>query len=164
MSRVLLRSDGAEILVDEEDYELLRQYHWRRCGTKGQYAATTINDHTVYMHRLLTQEVDGFEVDHVDGNKLNNQRANLRLVTGSQNMQNRHGESKSTTGYWGVYVKKGHDKKRFYARIMVNYQHFHLGYFETAEEAAVAASDGRAQYMTHAERRGFGRSRNESQP
>jgi len=73
-------------------------------------------------------------VDHIDGDKLNNQRDNLRVATDSQNVCNKRMQRNNTTGYRGVQ-KSG---KKWSAGIDVNGIHTHLGVFATPEEAAQA--------------------------
>jgi hypothetical protein len=74
-------------VVDDDDIELVAHHRWaihHRRNTK--YASTQINGHIVYLHRLLMNPPDGLQVDHIDGDGLNNQRSNLRLATNAQNV------------------------------------------------------------------------------
>lgn len=79
-------------------------------------------------------------VDHIDGNGLNNTRANLRPATAGQNAANRQTRIDSASGFKGVYANKGRGKP-WRAQICVNYQKRHLGLFDTAEEAGHAYDD-----------------------
>jgi hypothetical protein len=80
--------------VDHEDAERLLPYKWYHfAGSVGrEYAATSIggrrNRVTIYMHRFILDAPKGMQVDHRDGDGLNNTRANLRLCTGAQNVAN----------------------------------------------------------------------------
>jgi hypothetical protein len=97
----------------------------------------------VYMHR----QVLGFpcgDVDHKDRNGLNNQRHNLRLATKSQNAQNRT-RTPGASGYRGVYLVGS----RFIARVRLDGVLHNLGRYDTAEEAAAAASAFRAEHMPY---------------
>jgi hypothetical protein len=90
-------------LVDAEDFEVLRHFKWKtyRCPTgKTTYAVTTLpvvlGSKTVRMHRVILiwlAKARGIparlEVDHVNGNGLDNRRSNLRFCTSSQNKFNR---------------------------------------------------------------------------
>lgn len=72
------------------------------------------------------------EIDHIDGNRFNNEWSNLREATRQQNSQNRHGPQKnSSTKVLGVF-KSG---KKFKAQIVHNKQSFYLGTYKTKEEA-----------------------------
>ncbi len=79
---------------------------------------------------------DGVEVDHIDGNPLNNRRSNLRLATRTQNQRNTGPRKDSSTKSKGVFftprVKNG---KRWHAEIRVNRKAIHLGVYHTKEEA-----------------------------
>jgi hypothetical protein len=73
-------------------------------------------------------------VDHKDGNGLNNQRSNLRICTNGQNKQNGTVYKNSKTGFRGVTYRK--DLNKFRSKISFNGKEIHLGYFDTALEAA----------------------------
>jgi len=74
------------------------------------------------------------EVDHINGDKLDNRWVNLREVTSSVNKQNaRKARVNNKTGLLGVCYKPKRNK--YHAQIVVNRRHYHLGYYDTAEEA-----------------------------
>lgn len=133
--RELVASDGTVFLVDEADYLFLQQYTWSTYGPTRKYAQTRIAGRLTKLHRLLCSEALD-DVDHIDGNPLNNSRQNLRAATRSQNMHNaksRGGSSK----YKGVSFRKG----RWDAYITVNYHRHYLGRFSTEYEAAKAHAE-----------------------
>ena len=83
---------GFETLVDDDDYEFLNQFEWY-CSDNGSgynyvHRAHPLTNSSIKMHRMLTAAMSGEEVDHKDGNGLNNQRSNLRLCTRSRNVVN----------------------------------------------------------------------------
>ncbi len=94
-------------------------------------------DHTRYkVHRVVwfffTQKWPTKQIDHIDGNKLNNRIDNLRDVSQSINMYNKKVPHKNnTTGYLGV-SKTG---KKYVARLRVGDKLIHLGSYATPEEA-----------------------------
>ena len=96
------------------------------------------------MHRFLLGAQSGQTIDHIDGNRLNNTRANLRRVTPKQNQQNRKVTTQSASGYKGVTAAQG----RWLARIYVDGRQIHLGYHDSAIDAATI--------YDHAARRFFG--------
>ena len=88
----------------------------------------------VYLHRWLLDAQPGQLVDHIDGNKLNNRRSNLRLVTRSQNQANRRHNRTSRSRYKGVTWHKR--RKRWMARIQVRGRRITIGYYADALQAA----------------------------
>lgn len=129
---------GETILVDDEDFEWLNQWRWW-VDNRG-YARRTYKDPEtkkvvlVQMHRLIlginATEVQG---DHINGNKLDNRRANLRPCHISENVRNRKMHKGKRFGLKGVYKGK---RGRFYSSIFHNGVKRHLGSFDTAEDAA----------------------------
>lgn len=130
----LFKNKGA-VLVDDEDYSKLSEYKWYLHG-RG-YATTFYKNKNVLMHRMLLEPKYGDQVDHIDGNRLNNQRDNLRICTASENVCNTGIKSNNTSGYVGV-SKNGN---RWQANIYKDGKRYYIGSFATAEEASVAYQD-----------------------
>lgn len=82
-------------------------------------------------------------VDHIDGDKKNNKRDNLRLVTQQQNAYNAKPHKDSVTKVKGVYWDK--ERELYVAQIWLNGKHIHLGRYETLEEASVVAKNSRIE-------------------
>lgn len=124
-------SNGKVAVVDDADIALVNRFRWHSSGNG--YARSSGNPQTT-MHRLIMQPPPGFEVDHIDGNGLNNQRANLRVVDRRLNCLNRH-VSRGFSRYKGVTFDtyKGKWKAEIKAKTKT-----HLGYFETEKEASAA--------------------------
>jgi hypothetical protein len=125
------KGNGRFLLVDDDDYELMSQFRWwAKVDRNGQiYAATSFQAHNVLVPYALT--------DHVNGNKLDNTRANLREATSRQNSWNRGLRSDSQTGYKGVHKVQG-PRQQFRARIVVEGKRIHTGFYASAIEAARA--------------------------
>jgi len=130
---------GLMAVIDNVDYDLISQYKWHSIFTKRGvvYAGTNVQRdgggyRSVRMHRMITAASPGVEVDHWDGNGLNNTRKNLRCCSHSQNLQNRraHGVSQ----YLGVAFDKDIIRKPWAATIGKR----RLGRFATEIEAAMA--------------------------
>lgn len=82
--------DGEEIIIDAADYHLVAPYRWSvstKRGSHTKYVFTRSGGYPVYLHRMLMEAIPGVEVDHIDGNGMNNSRANLRLVTHAENIK-----------------------------------------------------------------------------
>lgn len=135
-------TQGKFVVVDADDYGWLSQWKWRAMFTEGKWYAIRDEKDTedkrefILMHRLIMETPKRLKTDHVDGDGLNNCRHNLRNCSNSQNMHNRGRPKNNTTGYKGVNFYKR--TKRYRATIQVEGTGKHLGYFNTAKEAAMA--------------------------
>lgn len=125
-----------EALVDEADLHLIEGVKWKFVTRRGlTYAIADIGGEWVLMHRLLTGAPRGKVVDHINGNGLDNRRANLRVCEHRENIRNqkvRSGPAK-TTKFKGVSLTKS---GRYSASIEQNDVRLHLGTFPTPEKAA----------------------------
>lgn len=145
-------STGDICLVDDSDIPWVTRHRWGRMGGQGRYVARTVRADgkktTVYLHRLLAG-APGLEVDHINGNPLDNRRANLRPATRSQNEQNKRGvQATSVSGIRGVEYVRRDGTYRAYAYVAG--RKVSLGTYRSAAEADVAARAGRRRLMTHA--------------
>lgn len=136
MKFILLTQEKIAI-VDKQDYTRLNTYIWHAVCFQGRwYAALSIpgKQRKHYMHRVLVPTPPGWDVDHINGNTLDNRRRNLRASTKSQNQRNRHAVSGSVK-YKGV---RRHQDGRFYSVIKVNGLEKWLGSFDHPVKAAHA--------------------------
>ena len=92
--------------------------------------------HRLIWYIMTSTDPFDLQIDHIDGNKLNNQFSNLRLATQTQNSQNKGPSKRSKSGLKGAYWKKRNQK--WYSSIQVSNRHIFLGYFLTAELAHMA--------------------------
>ena len=135
-------TNGKFTVVDECDAWVMEwKWYASKDPRRGAFYArrnvrTNGKKSTISLHRVITGAKPGQCVDHVDGNGLNNQRANLRLATTSQNAINRGPQRDNTSGFKGVYWYK-HDGK-WRAQIRVNGKGYVLGCFSDPAEAARA--------------------------
>lgn len=133
MSKIIPLTQGAHAIVDDDMYDYLMQWKWcLNVGMGGKRYAQRRPGIT--MHRVIMQAPGGVEVDHVDGDGLNNQRCNMRLVTRQQNTWNqkpRHGSI-----YKGISFDKNARKWRAFIRI--EKKNKHLGCFTSDLDAARA--------------------------
>lgn len=132
-------------LVDEEDYEKINNLgKWTNNQGYAKRAMVFIRcgekiTKTVSMHRLIMDAKTGEQVDHINGNRLDNRKSNLRIVNHTQNQWNRGALKNSSSKYKGVKYRtncrNGH--KPWRASITHNKKQHMLGCFFTQEEAAL---------------------------
>lgn len=135
---------GTRFVVDSEDLPLLadKKFHQACVRTKNfvyYYVKVVLPEgKTEFLHRYLTQAPTGMDVDHIDGNGLNNRKSNLRVLSHGDNLRNQRQRKGNKSGYKGVnpYHLKGGTKYS----AQVNYKNvsYKLGIFDTPEEAARA--------------------------
>ncbi|HDV6327492.1 TPA: HNH endonuclease [Burkholderia cenocepacia] len=136
----IVTRNGDVILVDADDFAELSQYVWY-VGNRG-YAYRIRRDgrrrtHVVMHRQILGLDHDDCRVtDHVNGNKIDNRRENLRICDQRENMRNQKLPRHNTTGYKGVHRVR--TTGRFAAQIRINDRCICIGTFDTAEEAAHA--------------------------
>ena len=132
---------GLEAVIDAADAEFIGRWRWfasvHKTGHAYAYRTETIDGRprSVSMHALIAGNKDMRSVDHIDGDGLNNRRANLRPATHQENMWNRKMDRRNTSGRKGVYKSK---TGRFRATISHNDRTIHLGTFDTLAEASAA--------------------------
>ncbi len=99
------------------------------------------------MHRIVLGlgRSDPRRVDHVNRNKLDNRRCNLRFATHAENMQNRPSHAGSSSRFRGVCWEKAVSRWRAYGQL--NEVFHHLGYFDDEGQAARAAAKWRANNL-----------------
>jgi hypothetical protein len=134
-------TQGKVALVDDEDFENLSKYNWCARECRNRYYAVrnsprdvvTHKQHNISMHRSLINTPEGMETDHINGNSLDNQKENLRVVTTRENQQNLHVEKISK--YPGVswYPKT----QKWGSHIKINKKKRHLGYYSDEEMAGL---------------------------
>jgi len=88
-----------------------------------------------YAHRLVMGEPKGMQIDHINGNGLDNRKCNLRICTRAENRRNTKLLRTNKSGYIGVHFNKR--QKRWIAQIQLNRKTKHLGSFTSAREAAI---------------------------
>lgn len=130
---------GRFALVDDADVEVLSRHLWHTV-CHGRYAArTTLRDEAIpkrglLVHRVIIGAGPGDRVDHINGDTLDNRRANLRLCTASENSRNMHSR-RGRSEYKGVYFNKC--AGRWQAQIWLD-RTVYLGLFDVEQDAARA--------------------------
>ena len=137
MSKYIELSQDKRTLVDVEDYEYLNQFKWYYNNGYAVRSTRMKNGKRgmELMHRTIVNAPKGMEVDHINGDKLENKRSNLRLCTHTENLRNQH-KTCGTSKYKGVCWHKAMSKWR--VQIRGNNKKIHLGFFDNEEDAAHA--------------------------
>ena len=129
---------GKAAIVDARDFRFLNQWKWKAQKGKNTYYASRCPNPgtTVLMHRVLLHPPAHLEVDHKNGNGLDNRRCNIRVGTSSQNRCNRSFQSGNASLLKGVSWNTLLSK--WQARIAFRGQQFRLGLFTNKLRAAEA--------------------------
>ena len=143
MTKEIKLTQGKATLVDDADFEWLNQWNWTTSNVEDKHYAIR-NDYKskgrnnlVRMHRVIMGDrCKGLDVDHIDGDGLNNQRSNLRACTRAENLRNRRKPKMNKEKYMGIQTYKGKRKTTYRAIIGHNGKVYHLGMFPTPEDAA----------------------------
>lgn len=145
-------------LVDDRDYPRLSKHNWQISGVApyiyaARYPRRGGKSVCVLMHREILDAPKGMHVDHINGDRLDNRRENLRLCTHAQNGRNRKPTPGGSSKYKGV--KWDRRAKKWRATIKINRKEYHLGYFTSETEAALAYDRGALKHHKEFARTNF---------
>lgn len=121
-------NSGLSVQVDPEDYDRVVEHSWyfHNMG----YAMATIEGKQTYMHRFIMNTPKGLHTDHINHDKLDNRRSNLRIVTRAENMQNMNKKHRGC-------IKKlpGNNKFYYYGELRKNNKRYMTTTCENEEQA-----------------------------
>ena len=148
VAHIILRDGGchelARAIVDTDDLPILREYVWSYNVGSG-YAYSHSHGPTVMMHKLIAKTPEGMLTDHINSNRLDNRKANLRHATMSQNCCHQLPQKKEGkhSKYKGVCLLDTFYtlKRPWIAYVQINRKRKYLGYFDTQEAAALAYNE-----------------------
>lgn len=125
------------VYINKEDRELVERYGWYVANDG--YVCTNIRTQSgrtrVTLHRLLINPGE-LHIDHINRNKLDNRRCNLRVCTPSQNKRNSNKRSDNTTGYRGVSLERG----KYRVQVICNGVNHRKGSYTSVHAAAIVAN------------------------
>lgn len=135
MKEIILINNKGIAFVDDEDYEKVKNIKWYYDRGYAIKSIRNSNCKIKYLHRFILNAIDSnIHVDHINGNKLDDQKTNLRLVNNQQNHFNSKLAKNNKCGYKGVRFIG----KKYRTSIMYNYKNIHIGMFDDIIEAAKA--------------------------
>lgn len=149
MTKEIQLANGKVCLVDDGDYKMLSMYGWyAKENSNTTYVYTQLHKNktrrTVHIHQMLLLPPDGYVVDHINGNGLDNRRSNLRLCTQSQNRMNSKKSNRNNAGIKGVGWSK--DNNKWYAYITFEKVMRNLGHYINKDEAINARKQAEEKY------------------
>lgn len=140
--KLLPLSRGLFSIVDDDDFEFLSQWKWfafKASGSKRLFYAIRTdysNKKILYAHKLLLGAKPGMVIDHINGNSLDNRRANLRHCSIKENVRNQAPRVGFTSKYKGVAWRA--DRSKWTAYICPDRKKLNLGVFRSEHNAAYA--------------------------
>lgn len=140
-----------KVKIDKEDLELVKSYNRYVSINSGGYALMWLNDRELFLHRLILGLPQAYNPDdmligeHINGDRLDCRRANLRICKKSENPINCKKYKNNSSGHKGVYWHK--KNKKWTASIFYNNQRLYLGSFDNYEDAVKVREDAELKYF-----------------
>ena len=147
-----LKHGDHNLYIDGEDFDKIKDYKWRLSSRQygGHYAVTTIlknnQQRLMSIHRLIMNCPDGMVVDHINHNKLDNRKENLRICTHRNNTRNRTKYTPTISKYKGISYD-GRRISNLIVRIVVDSKCIYVGSFIDEIEAAKAYNVAAKKYF-----------------
>lgn len=136
--------------VDDEDFDLVNKYKWHLSSNGYAKYAKKLDEPVgkktrkiISMHRLILGQDDPMWIDHINHDKTDNRRSNLRRCSAAQNIRN-SSTKRFSSAFKGAYKMEGSD--RYFSRISFYGKKIYLGTFGTMTEAA-QAYDAAAEHL-----------------
>ena len=140
MAEIILHN-GTICIVDQEDYDRLNT---NKYYDEGRYVCRFDKGKKIYLHREILRFPD-CDIDHINGNKRDNRKQNLRTATRSENLRNKGLIKANRTGVRGCYWDK--QLKKYRVRITVGYKDKHIGLYSSITDAKRARLKAEVDYF-----------------
>lgn len=134
--KTIILSQGKKAIVDNKDFNYLNQWKWYYGGRGYAIRHSEMikgKRDKIYMHRVIMNNPKDKEIDHIDGNRINNQKSNLRICKRMENLHNQKVPKNNKSGYKGVCYLKNY--KKWISYICVNNKNIYLGRFNNKIDA-----------------------------
>lgn len=145
---ILYKRDGVtlngETIIDTEDIPKISAHKWHKMS--GGYAMSRINGKLIFLHHLIVGREKGLIVDHINRNRLDNRKENLRIATYSENIINGGLRCDNTSGVKGVSWAK--HRKTWHVRLVKDKKCMYNGWFIDKEEAIAKRKELEKQFQT----------------
>jgi hypothetical protein len=122
---------GKRTIIDDDDFDRVSKKKW---NFDGRYAMGWHNGKHIRLHKFIMGEKDNLQIDHINEDKLDNRKCNLRFCTRSENIHNKRSSRKNTSGFRGVCWDK--ERNKWMAYININGKRKTIGRFLDKNEAA----------------------------
>lgn len=136
MTKTIELTKGKTAIIDDEDYDEIKQWKWSYSeeGYARRGFRLNGNNKHIALHRQIMKPPQGMDIDHINGDPLDNRRCNLRVCTRGQNLSNRP----KHRGVSSIYKGVRRARKKWLASIKHDNVTTRIGLFETEIEAAIA--------------------------
>lgn len=147
----LMLSKGKYALIDDEDYAFLNNFNWKYHTASGYAYRNKSKGRDgqrggiIFMHRTINNTPKGMEVDHINRDKLDNRKENMRNCFRVHNSRNRSGDKNTSSRHKGVHFKKQYGT--FEATITVDGKRIYLGRFGNEDDAAKKYNKAAMEYF-----------------
>ena len=152
ISIIVIDKKGNRLTFCPEGFDLYLANKWHSSdfGKSHKYLKKSKDSKTIFFHRELTKAGDGLQVDHINGNGLDNRLTNLRVVVPSENYKNRRNNGIGRSKYLGVYpYPRTHSSfGKYRASIRCNGKAIYLGTFISEIEAAKARDTAAKKFFS----------------
>ena len=139
MKELILSNSCLTALVDDSDFNLVKEFKWDLLANGYIRGYIPYEQKLILLHRFLLNIEKGQEIDHINRNKLDNRRENLRICSHLQNCQNRNGVDNI-----GVRLRPS---GMYQSYCYYNRKYYHVGTFSTKHEAFLKAMEYKNKYL-----------------
>ncbi len=136
--------EKARAIIDLDDVERCKEYKWTL--RNDDYVASKKNYNHIKLHRFIARTPKGLHTDHINKNRLDNRKSNLKICTQQENNKNKGMYKTNKSGYRGVDIRVFKDRTVYDAGMRFEGVSYYLGRFNTLEEAIKARREGEKQF------------------